>query len=95
MCAGICAGVYAHFPAPVGFEGVGIVDALGPGVRALASSLDADSRQLMDAISELVREEVFETPPCRRYSLDKVGAAVTQAESRGRQGKVLLIPSLS
>lgn len=30
------AGVQPHFPAPVGFEGVGIVDALGPEVRRLA-----------------------------------------------------------
>jgi NADPH:quinone reductase-like Zn-dependent oxidoreductase len=58
--------------------------------------LDSQARhQLMDAISELVREGVLETSPGRRYSLDEIGAAVTQAESRGRQGKVLLIPSLS
>ncbi|HWF80439.1 MAG TPA: zinc-dependent alcohol dehydrogenase family protein [Streptosporangiaceae bacterium] len=58
--------------------------------------LDAQERhQLMDAISELVRDGVLETSPGRRYSLDEIGAAVAQAESRGRQGKVLLIPSLS
>jgi NADPH:quinone reductase len=33
---GLYAGVQAHFPAPAGFEGVGIVDALGPGARDLA-----------------------------------------------------------
>lgn len=27
------AGVHPHFPSPVGFEGVGIVDALGPQVQ--------------------------------------------------------------
>ncbi|MEV7013400.1 zinc-dependent alcohol dehydrogenase family protein [Streptosporangium sp. NPDC051022] len=27
------AGVQAHFPAPTGFEGVGVVEALGPGVK--------------------------------------------------------------
>lgn len=34
---GFYAGVQARFPAPVGFEGVGIVDALGPGVKGLTS----------------------------------------------------------
>ncbi|MFF3468182.1 zinc-dependent alcohol dehydrogenase family protein [Streptomyces sp. NPDC001984] len=34
---GYYAGVEAQFPAPVGFEGVGIVDAIGPGVKNLAS----------------------------------------------------------
>lgn len=34
---GFYAGVQARFPAPVGFEGVGIVDALGPGVNGLTS----------------------------------------------------------
>jgi NADPH:quinone reductase-like Zn-dependent oxidoreductase len=31
------AGVQAHFPAPVGFEGVGIVDAVGPEVQNLVT----------------------------------------------------------
>src|ERR1700730_13892531 len=30
---GLYAGVQPHFPAPVGFEGVGVVDALGPQVQ--------------------------------------------------------------
>lgn len=50
-------------------------------------------RQLMDAISELVKEGTLETSPGRRYSLDEIGAAVTQAESVGRKGKVLLVPN--
>jgi NADPH:quinone reductase-like Zn-dependent oxidoreductase len=33
---GLYAGVQAQFPAPVGFEGVGIVDALGPGAEDLS-----------------------------------------------------------
>jgi NADPH:quinone reductase len=33
---GVYAGVQAQFPAPAGFEGVGIVDALGPGAQDLA-----------------------------------------------------------
>ncbi|WP_433430185.1 zinc-dependent alcohol dehydrogenase family protein [Nonomuraea sp. CA-141351] len=33
---GYYAGVEARFPAPVGFEGVGVVDAVGPGVENLA-----------------------------------------------------------
>ncbi|MCO6010989.1 zinc-dependent alcohol dehydrogenase family protein [Actinoallomurus purpureus] len=34
---GYYAGVEAQFPAPVGFEGVGIVDAIGPGVKNVAT----------------------------------------------------------
>jgi NADPH2:quinone reductase len=30
---GLYAGVHPHFPAPVGFEGVGVVDTLGPQVH--------------------------------------------------------------
>ncbi|MFB7272345.1 zinc-dependent alcohol dehydrogenase family protein [Streptomyces sp. NPDC056244] len=33
---GVYGGLEAHFPAPIGFEGVGTVDALGPGVKDLA-----------------------------------------------------------
>ena len=49
-------------------------------------------RQLMDSIAGLVRDGILETSPGPRYSLDQIGAAVTQAESAGHQGKVLLIP---
>jgi len=55
--------------------------------------LDIDARrQLMDSIAELIREGIFETSPGRRYSLDDIEAAVTQAESVGRKGKVFLVP---
>jgi NADPH:quinone reductase len=49
-------------------------------------------RQLMDAIAGLVRDGILKTSPGRRYSLDEIGAAVTQAESAGSHGKVLLTP---
>jgi NADPH:quinone reductase len=49
-------------------------------------------RQLADAIAGLIRDGTLETSPGRRYSLDEIGVAVTQAESVGGQGKVLLIP---
>lgn len=48
--------------------------------------------QLTDAIAGLIRDGIVETTPGRRYSLDEIGAAVTQAESAGRQGKILLTP---
>jgi NADPH:quinone reductase len=51
-----------------------------------------DRRQLTDAIDGLVREGILETAPGRRYPLDEIGAAVTQAESAGGHGKVLLTP---
>ncbi len=50
-------------------------------------------RQLMDAIAGLVRDGILETSPGRRYSLDEIGAAVTEAESARNQGKVLLRPA--
>lgn len=49
-------------------------------------------RQLTDAIAGLVRDGILETSPGRRYSLGEIDAAVTQAESTGKQGKVLLTP---
>jgi NADPH:quinone reductase-like Zn-dependent oxidoreductase len=55
--------------------------------------LDSDARhKLTDAIAELIRDGVIETRPGRRYSLDDIGAAVTQAEVVGKEGKVLLTP---
>jgi len=55
--------------------------------------LDKEARQkLTDAIAGLVRDGILETQPGRRYSLDEIRAAVTQAESVGKQGKVLLTP---
>jgi NADPH:quinone reductase-like Zn-dependent oxidoreductase len=55
--------------------------------------LDSDARhKLTDAIAGLIRDGVLETTPGRRYALDDIGAAVTQAESVGKEGKVLLTP---
>jgi NADPH:quinone reductase-like Zn-dependent oxidoreductase len=50
-------------------------------------------RQLARDIVALMREEVIETTPGRKYSLDEIGAAVAQAEKIDRKGKVLLVPS--
>jgi NADPH:quinone reductase len=55
--------------------------------------LEPEARhQLTDAIAGLIRDRVLETKPGRRYSLDEISAAVTQAESVGKEGKVLLTP---
>ncbi len=55
--------------------------------------LETEARhQLMDAIAGLVRDGILETSPGRRYSLDEIGAAVTEAESARNQGKGLLRP---
>jgi NADPH:quinone reductase-like Zn-dependent oxidoreductase len=55
--------------------------------------LDSDARhKLTDAIAGLIRDGILETKPGRRYSFDDIGAAVAQAESVGKQGKVLLTP---
>ncbi|MFJ5725927.1 zinc-binding dehydrogenase [Streptomyces sp. NPDC093149] len=53
---------------------------------------DAERRQLGEDIVELMREGVIETSPGREYSLDEIGEAVAQAEQKGRQGKVFLVP---
>ena len=56
--------------------------------------LDADSRhKLTDAIAGLIRDGILETKPGRRYSLDDIGSAVSQAELVGKEGKVLLTPA--
>jgi NADPH:quinone reductase len=49
-------------------------------------------RQLMQDIADLIHEGILETSPGRKYSLDEIDSAITQAESTGRQGKVFLIP---
>jgi NADPH:quinone reductase-like Zn-dependent oxidoreductase len=55
--------------------------------------LDEAARgQLVDDIVALLGDGILETSPGREFSLDEVGAAVTQAESGGRQGKVRLVP---
>jgi NADPH2:quinone reductase len=56
--------------------------------------LDERTRlQLVPEIVSLMREGILLTSPAARsFSLDEIGAAVTQAESIGRQGKMLLVP---
>jgi NADPH:quinone reductase-like Zn-dependent oxidoreductase len=50
-------------------------------------------RDLIQEIVTLLRDGILVTSTAARtFSLDEIGAAVTQAESMGRQGKVLLIP---
>jgi hypothetical protein len=49
--------------------------------------------QLIDEIAALMREGVLVTSPGTKYPLDEIQAAVIQAESVGRSGKVLLAPS--
>jgi NADPH2:quinone reductase len=48
--------------------------------------------QLIDEIADLLREGVLVTSPGTKYPLDEIHAAVTQAESVGRNGKVRLAP---
>ena len=61
--------------------------------RYWVAGLDSDARhKLTDAIAVLMRDGILETKPGRRYTLDDIGAAVTQAESVGKEGKVLLTP---
>lgn len=49
-------------------------------------------RNLFQEIVTLMREGILVTSAARKFSLDEIGTAVTQAESTGRQGKVLLVP---
>ncbi len=49
-------------------------------------------RQLVQEIVTLMSEGILETSVGRKFPLDEIGAAVTQAESVGRQGKILLVP---
>ncbi|MGI5142732.1 zinc-dependent alcohol dehydrogenase family protein [Streptomyces sp. CA-106110] len=53
---------------------------------------DAQREQLSRDIADLMREGIVETSPGRKYSLDQIHEAVTQAEEKGRQGKVFLVP---
>jgi NADPH:quinone reductase-like Zn-dependent oxidoreductase len=55
--------------------------------------LETEARlQLTESIAALIRDGILESQPGRRYSLDKIDAAVAEAESVGKQGKVLLTP---
>ena len=49
-------------------------------------------RQLVQEIVSLLREGILTTSAARAFSLDEIGTAVTQAETTGRQGKILLVP---
>jgi len=49
-------------------------------------------RQLVQEIVALMREGILVTSAARAFSLDEIGTAVTQAETTGRQGKILLVP---
>ncbi|MGW0994715.1 zinc-dependent alcohol dehydrogenase family protein [Streptomyces sp. NPDC002520] len=53
---------------------------------------DAQRRQLDQDIIDLMHEGIVETSPGRKYSLDDIQEAVTQAEQKGRHGKVFLVP---
>jgi NADPH:quinone reductase-like Zn-dependent oxidoreductase len=53
---------------------------------------DAARRNLVEEVVGLMRDGILLTTPGHRYSLDDIGAAVTDAETTGRQGKTLLVP---
>lgn len=48
--------------------------------------------QLIDEIAALISEGVLSTTPGKVFGLDDIHAAVAQAESAGRDGKVLIVP---
>ncbi|GCE23043.1 zinc-dependent alcohol dehydrogenase family protein [Dictyobacter kobayashii] len=54
---------------------------------------DAAQRNLFGDIVTLMREGILGTTSAHPFSLDKIGAAVKQAEAPGRHGKVLLVPA--
>jgi NADPH:quinone reductase len=55
--------------------------------------LDETARsQLVQDIVTLMREGLLVTAIGRKFALDEIGSAITQAEAAGRQGKVLLVP---
>lgn len=49
-------------------------------------------RQLVDEVADLIRSGVLETAPGTTYPLADITAAVTEAETTGRAGKVYLAP---
>jgi NADPH:quinone reductase-like Zn-dependent oxidoreductase len=49
-------------------------------------------RQLVQDIATLIREGILVTSAARKYTLEEIGTAVTQAETTGKQGKILLVP---
>lgn len=55
--------------------------------------LDAAARgQLVQDIVTLLHQGILTTSAARKYPLEEIGAAVSQAETTGRQGKILLVP---
>lgn len=59
--------------------------------RLLVPRLTETARnQLTENVVTLIRDCIIETTPGDAYSLDEVKAAVTQAETTGRRGKVVL-----
>jgi len=68
-----------------------------PGAKGPAPAITmahgyAVRRNLIQEIVTLLRDGILVTSTAARtFSLDEIGAAVTQAESTGRQGKVLLV----
>lgn len=53
---------------------------------------EAARRQLVQDIVTLLHEGVLTTSAVRAFSLDEIDIAVTQAETTGKQGKILLVP---
>ncbi|MFK0114171.1 zinc-dependent alcohol dehydrogenase family protein [Streptomyces sp. NPDC091217] len=54
----------------------------------------SQTEQLNRDIIELMRAGIVETSTGRKYSLDQINEAVTQAEQTGRKGKVYLVPGM-
>jgi NADPH:quinone reductase len=54
-----------------------------------------ERRQLVDEVVALMRQGILWTSPGRKFTLDEISAAVAQAESPGKHGKVLLVPAQS
>ena len=49
--------------------------------------------QLIDEIVDLIRAGILKTEPGKKFGLDDIQAAVTEAESVGRSGKAFLAPN--
>ena len=49
--------------------------------------------QLIDEIVALIRQGILETSPGKKFGLDDIRAAVTEAETVARDGKIYLVPN--
>jgi NADPH:quinone reductase-like Zn-dependent oxidoreductase len=49
--------------------------------------------QLIDEIVDLIRQGILETSPGKKFGLDDIRAAVTEAETVGHNGKIYLAPN--